>query len=401
MKYFFLISFLLTSALSADVVSTEGQIKFDVQSDNQAEMTLNANGLGIGITPSSNLHVKGNTVVTDQLSVGGSNGSANLNINGTLGHSVQTISSNTTLDENSIVLVDSSSDNITITLPYAGNVTGRLYQIKKISTSNSVWVSGGGNLIDDTSPIELPASNNLASVDLISDGRQWYKLEQKDISETVAIGNLIAWWKLDESSGNTANDSVQSNHGTLQNGLVFSSNTSKFSNALGFDGNNDYIDAGSNAALLAGEPHSISAWIRPDVDLSAMANWRGVVTRGFFDGIIRNHSSGNTFIAYTTHTGGVVPATSSTIILSDTWYHLVSVVSDSNISFYINGIQEGTTALPNPLTTPATTNHSGNIQIGAHRLNYTEFFDGIIDDVRFYNKVLTPAEIQALYSQGQ
>ncbi len=115
--------FLLSSTCFCDVLSTDGKIRFDTRMDGQAEMTLNSTGLGIGVLlPSSNLHVNGNAIISEQLFVGGSSGSSNLNVIGTIGYGVQTVSSNATLGDSSVVLVDSSSDNITLTLPYAGNV---------------------------------------------------------------------------------------------------------------------------------------------------------------------------------------------------------------------------------------------------------------------------------------
>jgi hypothetical protein len=74
--------FLLSSACFCDVLSTDGKIRFDIQSDGQAEMTLNSTGLGILTLPSSNLHVNGNAIISEQLYVGGSSGSSNLNVNG-------------------------------------------------------------------------------------------------------------------------------------------------------------------------------------------------------------------------------------------------------------------------------------------------------------------------------
>ena len=76
--------FLLISPLflNADIKSTSGEIEFDVQSDQQAELTLNSTGLGIGTSPSGNLHVNGNSILSDQVYIGEATGSSNLNING-------------------------------------------------------------------------------------------------------------------------------------------------------------------------------------------------------------------------------------------------------------------------------------------------------------------------------
>ncbi len=392
---FFIIS-LLSSQILADVIGTTGQIKFDTQMDNQAEMTLNSTGLGIGVAPSTNLHVNGNAIVSEQLFVGGSSGSSNLNINGTIGYGFETVSANTTLGANSIVLVDSSSDNITINLPYAGNVTGRQYQIKKISTENSVWISGGGNLIDDTSPIELPESTSLASVKLISDGLQWYKIAQKDINETVASDNLVGWWKLDETSRNTVYDSSgYGNHGTIEN--MSSDNigvTGLLNRCLDFDSaNNDFISFSSpNNIPIADEPYTISCWI-----YARSHGSNGLVGWGNYGTSLEVNAfrlgTSNRLNSYWWGSGD-----NDLIVivfnLTGNWHHLVTTYDGTTKYIFLNGIQVGSENPPTHIVPNAN-----NLTIG--KTNTTEYFNGKIDDVRIYNRSITPSEIQALYNQGQ
>lgn len=202
MTRIFIVLLIFTSSLVADVKSITGQIKFDTQMDNQAEMTLNSAGLGIGVTPSTNLHVNGNAIVTEQVFVGGSSGSSNLNVNGTIGYGFQTVTSSTTLGQSSTVLVDSSSDNIILTLPYAGNVAGLLFNIKKIASENEVRISSSGN-IDNYPELILNSNNsNLPNINLVSDGNKWFILDNF-VEEPLgpSSSNLILW--LDASDENT------------------------------------------------------------------------------------------------------------------------------------------------------------------------------------------------------
>ena len=164
----------------ADVGSTTGLINFDANMDGQSEARLTSVGLAIGpnLSPSTNLLVQGNAMFSNSLSVGSTSGSSNLNISGTIGFSVKNLSANDTLGDDSIVLVDTSSANILLTLPYAGNMSGRNFKIKKLSSFNKLSIYGGSNLIDSTSVLELTTSgNNYPYVSLASDGRQWYICE--------------------------------------------------------------------------------------------------------------------------------------------------------------------------------------------------------------------------------
>ena len=208
---------ILTSSSIANVKSTTGQIKFDTQSDDQAEMTLDSTGLGIGIASSTNLHVNGNAIVSDQLFLGGSSGSSILNVNGAIGYSSQIITSSQTLSSHSIVLVDPDSNNITLTLPDASSNEGRFYCIKRISNSNfSVSLKSNNNIDGSADNYDLSA---FETIHLLSDGSDWFNLSPENIAlRVIASDNLIGWWKLDESSGTTIHDSSGQNlHGTIEN----------------------------------------------------------------------------------------------------------------------------------------------------------------------------------------
>jgi len=393
MTRIFITLLILTSSLMADVKSTTGQIKFDTQMDNQAEMTLNGTGLGIGISPSSNLHVNGNTIVSEQVFIGGSSGSSNLNVNGTLGYGFQTVSSNTTLSDSSIMLVDSSGDNITITLPYAGNVTGRQYQIKKISTSNSVWISGGGNLIDDTSPIELPESSDLASVKLISDGSQWYKIEQKDILETVASDNLIGWWKLDERSGIIAHDSSGlSNNGSLNGSMNFSGNGTDgiHGRALSFDGSDDHINLGDAITLSTNTSMTIMAWMKPQdaTQRYAIASW----TSGQWTYNLAWTGSAYQFtVRGSDNSGKTSGGTAGSLGI---WAHVTGVANaqTGTIKLYINGVEKTIGG-----GWDGSWHNAGADEYIGWKDDSNVGFYGEIDDVRFYNRTLTDAEIFSIF----
>jgi hypothetical protein len=389
--------FLLSSACFCDVLSTDGKIRFDTQMGGQAEMTLNSTGLGIGVLPSSNLHVAGNAITSDQLFVGGSSGSSNLNVNGTIGYGIQTVSANATLGESSVVLVNSSSDNITLTLPYAGNVTGRTYQIKKISTFNSVWISGGSNLIDDTSPIEFSnSSSSLPSVKLVSDGVQWFIIESKDLSATVASDNLVGWWKLDELTGSIASDSSsQSNHGTLNNGLTVSGDEGKIGLALDFeDSSTEYVSISDHSSLNFGATFSVSLWMK----IESITPWNALVAKDSWDAgegwVLYIAADGDIRFAK----GGYPSITASTPTPLDTWIHVSCSINNGNVEIFINGSSTAT-GTANVIDT------SVELYLGARHLNNgtgtNDHFDGLLDDIRIYNKPLTATEVQAIYNQRQ
>lgn len=82
--------------------------------------------------------------------------------------------SSDTLDEtNHVVLCDCTSNTITINLPTASGISGRIYHIKKIdSSANAVTIDGnGGETVDGTTTKVL--SSQYDSVMIVSDGSNW------------------------------------------------------------------------------------------------------------------------------------------------------------------------------------------------------------------------------------
>ena len=74
---------------------------------------------------------------------------------------------------------------------------------------------------------------------------------------------LVSWWPLDETSGTTTADIVDSNPGTVTGGAVFVSG--KVGNALNFDGSNDTVSIAHNANLKPSSQITIDAWIKPNI----------------------------------------------------------------------------------------------------------------------------------------
>lgn len=206
--------FLLSFAASGNVESTTGTIHFDSNFNGAPEMTLNSIGLGIGTSaPSANLEVSGNTIISQSLTVGSSSeGSANLNITGSFGMSLQNVSSNTLLGNSSLILADSSSDNLTLTLPDALNCDGRVYTIKKISSQNNILLSGNtwNNWIDNQDYMLLQ-SGSMSAVSLISNSGNWSVLKEYG---TTSLANTRTLFRDTFSNGNTQEAWVETTVGS-------------------------------------------------------------------------------------------------------------------------------------------------------------------------------------------
>ena len=73
----------------------------------------------------------------------------------------------------------------------------------------------------------------------------------------------------------------------------------------------------------------------------------------------------------------------------NTWTHVALTYDGTTLRLYVNGTQVATQA-----ATGAIQSSTNPLWIGGNR-PYGEYFQGLIDEVRVYNRALTPAEIQA------
>lgn len=416
LSYFLTFIGISVNQIQADVVSNTGNLHFDSNYDYEYEMVLNTNGLGIGTTPSSNLHVSGNAILdSGQLIIGGSSsiGGSTLEVQGTYGFNIETISTNVSvgnviLSGNSYIFADTSAanGNIRLILPNVSKILGRQYTIKKIDSSHDVEIIGP---IDGNDKKNMTASSNtLPYINLISNGVSWYvtNISSEGVSsEIIASDNLIAWWKLDETSGTTIGDSSQNSYqGNLIGGFTFSDNriSGRVGGSLNFDGTNDYVTMG-DVLDMGFHSWTISAWINANITdtsfYSIIAKSRVFTDDRYFMGVSNKH------LLVSFDADNATPSVSSegTTDISSGWFHAVGTYDrNGNLVAYVNSVAEATQDMSS--YNSYDVNSTYDLSIGSYLdagSSPNFFFPGTIDDVRIYNRVLTSEEIKILYLLGK
>jgi prepilin-type N-terminal cleavage/methylation domain-containing protein len=207
---------------------------------------------------------------------------------------------------------------------------------------------------------------------------------------------LVAYWSFDEATGTIAIDySGYGNNGTLYNNPQWT--TGKVGGALNFDGSDDYVEK-TNSAVMKQLPLTLLTWVKPglrsdgtDFPNNVISNDRpGYYGHGFG---INVWSSGSQMKVEYENGFRTIPSISFN---SDTWYYAAVVYTSGNIKSYING-----DLIDNFSFTQASLDAGDYIWIGKHNndTNYgtRRFFKGLIDEVRIYNRALSPEEIKAIY----
>ncbi|MHC4462693.1 MAG: LamG-like jellyroll fold domain-containing protein [Planctomycetota bacterium] len=196
--------------------------------------------------------------------------------------------------------------------------------------------------------------------------------------------DLLGWWKFDEGSGTTARDSSgKGNDGTLQGNPQWVAG--KIGGALEFDGNGDYVDCGASLAFNINTNITVTCWIKVhQLDKS----WQAIVGQGDNSWRLHRSSSSNN-IAWGTNGLSPKDLTGSVNVNDGQWHHIAGVYDGTQKRLYMDGNLDASSS-----STGNINNSSYNVNIGENAQATGRYWDGLIDDVRVYNRVLTQEEIQ-------
>jgi len=225
------------------------------------------------------------------------------------------------------------------------------------------------------------------------------------IPEDTFTRGLVGYWSFDEGSGVTAYDaSGNGNNGTLVNGPKWTTASPPAGGvgALQFDGKDDYVDAGNNSSLAQANI-TIEAWVKINkLGVAQMIyNNRDVLIGSKTYNVGLHINTNNKFTIATGRNAWAWDQKSSNTALSaNTWYHIVATVDGTNLKFYLNGKNDGSAVLIEPINIKINGN---NADIGAMNVSGYEndaYLNGLIDSVRIYNRSLTEAEVKFHYNHG-
>jgi uncharacterized repeat protein (TIGR03803 family) len=199
-----------------------------------------------------------------------------------------------------------------------------------------------------------------------------------DVYTNRLPSGLVNWWR----GENNGLDSAGPNNGFLSNGLAFASGM--MGQAFSFDGIDDYLQIGAPAIS---PPWSAEFW----VNRQATTNDSAVLLGDFATALKLEQYQNTKRVGYTIW--NVADYSFNYTAPIGTWVHLVFVGSTSNIELFANGISQGTIATN--WTLPR-----GTIGYDVARGNKKQL-KGLLDEISLYNRMLTPGEIQALYTAGK
>jgi len=221
-----------------------------------------------------------------------------------------------------------------------------------------------------------------------------------------SIGEILRYKFDDSSDTTTAIDSVGGANATINGGATYTTSSAVGSNALEFDGDDDFTQANSQ------QSYNISDGTASPFTISAFLNWDGDTStiQGIFQSVNADRSD--------VSTGGppyglfLNPSGELTVTSRDPFNNLNRAKDPNrlpeNTYTHVTGEYDGSTLevyRDNSLVASNTTNHQITDQIeipevGDFKRQDERLFNGSIDDVYLFDRKITDSERTELFNRG-
>jgi len=216
---------------------------------------------------------------------------------------------------------------------------------------------------------------------------------------------LVGYWTFDSKDlkNNVADRSGAGNNGNMQ-GFTSTSSAAvvgKLGQAVKFDGVDDYVNISNTAGLLFETTNTItvSMWVKSNAPSSSGTLFQKGVTAdgcGSWDGyVIAVNSSGQLIVHANGGSTDRVYTSVTAPLANKNWHH---VVATFKVGGNLTGYVDKTSVVSDFFEDQTMCTSDKPAYIGTVSGGY---YNGIIDDVRVYNRVLSAKEISQLYQSGQ
>jgi serine/threonine protein kinase len=291
-------------------------------------------------------------------------------------------------------------DNYLKGLPLSVRPRARIYQITSLVRTHRLAVAGAGLLIfaalaglyidwtvnwGRTQVIPGPGTG------LMQESPAQQSASVSQTSSSVPIDGLIAHWALDESTGEVASDSTGAHHGILRGNPTWVPNGGKIGGAMEFDGVDDCIVI-QRAGVADLQQFTLAFWVKPK-NLSAeriqqfagLCLQKAVVRHDGITGLGRRQL--HFLIRKPDGTFGDVRV--NDVLKEGVFQHIAATYDGKVMRVYLNGRLLSSSVQGVPLAVQQTDFvHISSLP--------PEAFEGLLDDVRIYDRALGDSEITGL-----
>ena len=210
---------------------------------------------------------------------------------------------------------------------------------------------------------------------------------------------LVGAWSFNEGTGTTSADASGNNNvATLLNGLAWGAG--KYGSGLSFDGTNDYLSVPNSSSLdISGSKLTLSMWLNPSTtstgdQVVVGKHWNTTMTSPYYQYGLELQNGGTRPVFFVGTSSGLVGVAMTSSLTKGQWSHLAVVFNGSTVDFLVNGVLVSTGNLNATITA-----RGNSLRVGADASG-AQFYKGLLDDLRIYNRVLSAAEVQAAMNTG-
>jgi hypothetical protein len=198
---------------------------------------------------------------------------------------------------------------------------------------------------------------------------------------------LVAAYGFEEGAGTSVGDSSGTGNAGSVSGAAWTT-AGKFGKALAFNGLNNFVSVADSNSLDLSTGMTLEAWVRP----AALTGWTTVMlkergTAGLAYSLYASDNTNKPPAGYINR-GSDVGAAGTSALPLNAWSHLAVTYDGAALRLYVNAALATTRAITGAI--PATANP---LKIGGNAV-WGEYFNGLIDEVRVYNRALAQSEVQ-------
>lgn len=274
-----------------------------------------------------------------------------------------------------------------VKLAWSPSSAATSYKVKRSTTSGGpyevIGTTGSTSFTDATVTLGTGYHYVVSAVGVGGEGADSY---QASVLPSTAIA--AAYLKMDEASGDLAEDETSSNlDGTLVNGPTRT--TGRLDRAISLDGSNDHVTL-PVGAVSGLDDFTFSTWVRA----SALATWSRLLDFGTgtdnYMFLTLKSPTGKPRFAIRTPGVNEQAIESSVVFPLNTWVHVAVTISGDTGTLYLNGAvvgSNGNMSLKPSSLGSTTQNYLGRSQFP------DPYFGGLVDEFQIRNRALTLAEV--------
>lgn len=161
---------------------------------------------------------------------------------------------------------------------------------------------------------------------------------------------------------------------------------------------NQEIDLGTLDPFGGLSAASWTAWANPDA--VGLGNYITIVCKGSTTGNavpwrIQMHTTADEIRVILNTGAGGNTLEGATSLSAGVWFFVVMTYDGTDKKIYLNGVEDATEAQTGSIVVSALATRIASVNTGTPRREW----DGPLDDVRFYGRTLSPAEILTMYTE--